>query len=309
MTAKAEAMESIPAAGVKVQMIPVWLQWLWSVRREMWENKALIYAPAAMCALSWVGLVVAILKAHQVVGGNVTDVRDGLMQLLGVAAVVIMVTTGIVAVFYCLDALHSERRDRSVLFWKSLPVGDGTVVLSKAGVAALLLPSITLVVTVITHIGLLAILSVSGGVTGLGWWDVWANAALGQVWLQLAYHLLAIQVLWYAPIYAYLLLVSAAAPRAPILWAVLPPLALSIVEKIAWNTAYLGGLIRERFSGPFGDHWQAGPMHGTRVILPGVMGSVPAAEFFASPGLWIGLVVAAVLLFGATRVRRYRGPM
>src|SRR5688500_3753928 len=56
----------------------------------------------------------------------------------------IMLTTLIIAFFYGLDALHGERRDRSILFWKSLPVSDRTPVLSKVLVMMAVLPGIAL---------------------------------------------------------------------------------------------------------------------------------------------------------------------
>ena len=54
--------------------------------------------------------------------------------------------------FYCLDALYGERRDRSILFWKSLPVSDLTTVLSKASIPIVVLPLLTFAVTVATQL-------------------------------------------------------------------------------------------------------------------------------------------------------------
>ena len=66
-----------------------------------------------------------------------------------IAAMMIIITAFIIGVFYCLDALHSERRDRSILFWKSLPVSDLTTVLSKASVPLAILPLIVLPIVVV----------------------------------------------------------------------------------------------------------------------------------------------------------------
>ena len=67
--------------------------------------------------------------------------------------------------------------------------------------------------------------------------------------LLLLYHLVMVHSLWYAPIYAWLLLVSGWARRAPFLWAVLPPLAIGVVEKVAFNTSHFAAMLANRISG------------------------------------------------------------
>jgi hypothetical protein len=83
----------------------------------------------------------------------------------------------------------------------------------------------------------------------------------------------------------------------PFLWAALPPLAIGVVEKIAFNTSYFAAMLRYRFAGSP----DADAMDPTTHLS-----SVP---FLISPGLWIGLVVSAAFLAVAIRLRRYRGPM
>jgi ABC-2 type transport system permease protein len=121
--------------------------------------------------------------------------------------------------------------------------------------------------------------------------------------LVLLYHLLTVHGLYYAPIYGWLLMVSAWAPRAPFIWAFLPPFVICGVEKIAFNTTYLLGLIEERLIGgpdsSMVEHDHAQDFAGT--LIP--------HHFFSMPGLWIGLAMAAVFLFVAVRLRRYRGPI
>ena len=127
----------------------------------------------------------------------------------------------------------------------------------------------------------------------------------------LLYHLVTVHALWYAPIYAWLLLVSAWARRATFLWAVLPPLAIFAVEKIVFNTSYFAGWLAYRFSGPEAFNVSSSP--GLSAQAGGVsmtgMTSLDPAKFFSAPGLWIGLIVAAAFLFAAARLRRYRGPI
>jgi ABC-2 type transport system permease protein len=121
--------------------------------------------------------------------------------------------------------------------------------------------------------------------------------------LMLLYHLLAIHALWYAPIYCWLLLVSGWARRVAFLWAALPLLAIGVVEKIAFNTAHFAALLHYRFGGPKGVALTAGGMSMDQLT------QVTPGKFLTTPGLWIGLVFAAIFLAAAARLRRYRGPI
>src|SRR2546428_3832169 len=163
-------------------------------------------------------------------------------------------TVFIVGVFYCLDALQGERRDRSILFWKSLPVSDLTTVLSKAITPVVILPLVTFAITVGTQsIMLLVSTTVLLG-SGLSVTALWSHGSLFQSWLMLLHHLLIVHGLWYAPIYGWLPLVAAWARRAPFLWASLPLLAIGVVERIAFNTSHFGTMLAHRMTGgPGGD--------------------------------------------------------
>ncbi len=213
-----------------------------------------------------------------------------------------MVTAFIVGVFYCLDALHGERRDRSILFWKSLPVSDLTTVLSKASIPLVVLPLFSFVVIVATQWIMLLLSSTVLLGSGLSVATLWTEVSLFQIDAALSPG--DVHMLWYAPIYGWLLLVSAWARRAAFLWAVLPLFAIGIVEKIAFNTSHFAALLQWRFmGGPEGGSMTAAvgtSMHPTH-ITPGT--------FLSSPGLWIGLAIAAAFLFAAVRLRRSQGPL
>ena len=157
-------------------------------------------------------------------------------------------TVFIVGVFYCLDALHGERRDRSILFWKSLPVSDLTTVLSKAIIPLVILPLVTFAIIVCVQLIMLLMTGVVLLAHGMSPATTWAHVPLFQNWLMLLYGLVAI-ALWHAPIYGWLLLVSGWARRATFLWAVLPFIAIEILEKIAFNTSYFAALLRDRLIG------------------------------------------------------------
>ncbi len=165
-----------------------------------------------------------------------TAQRAAIEMSYDVAALMIMFTVFIVGVFYCLDALHGERRDRTILFWKSLPVSDLTTVLSKLFVPMAILPVITFVIAIVTQFIMLLISTavlLPSGLAGTTWHLLpWPRLSM------ILLYGLVTSVLWEAPIYGWLLLVSSWAKRATFLWAVLPWLAISAIEKIVFDTAF-----------------------------------------------------------------------
>jgi ABC-2 type transport system permease protein len=233
----------------------------------------------------------------------------GLAMPYSHAAMLLLLTAFIVVIFYCLDALYGERRDRSILFWKSLPVSDLTTVLAKASIPLVVLPLTVFAITVALQLTMLllsaATLLMIGG--SVATW--WRQLPLFQLQAVLLYTL-AVVALWYAPIYAWLLLISAWARRTTFLWAVLPPMAIALVELIAFHTAHFGLLLRERFFG-FAPRAFAFRKPDGSLIDPHFIPitQITPGRFLGSPGLWIGLVFAAVFLAAAVRLRRYREPI
>src|SRR2546428_13053825 len=163
-----------------------------------------------------------------------------------IAAMMLILTAFIVGFFYCLDALYGERRDRSILFWKSLPVSDLTTVLSKATIPLVVLPLIIFAIIVTTQFIMLlwsSVVLLPSGLAG----TTWTRFNLFAQSLILLYSLIAL-ALWHAPIYAWLLLVSSWARRATFLWAVIPLLAITIFEKITFNTTHFIRMLGHRLT-------------------------------------------------------------
>ncbi len=273
----------------------------WSVRRELWENRSIYLAPLAVAGFALVGFLIATI-GRSLSTPDLTQRRTILEEPYSFATALIMGAATIVALLYCLEALHGERRDRSILFWKSLPVSDLTTVLSKASIPFVILPGLAFVVTVATNLIMLLLSTAVLKGSGLSAAALWA-----QLWsfqMQLLYHIVTVHVLWYAPIYAWLLLVSGWARRAAFLWAGLPPLAIFIIEKLAFNTSHFGALLRYRFSGP---EELVFTEPGSFALHP--MMHLDLGKFLSTPGLWTGLLVAAIFLAAAVRLRRYQGPI
>ena len=280
----------------------------WSVRRELWEHRSIYVAPLAVAALILAGFFISTVHLADRMRAALTlspmQQAEAIQQPYTFAAMLMMASFFIVALFYSLDALYGERRDRSSLFWKSMPVSDLMTVLAKASVPILILPLLTFTLT-ITMQGIMALLStVVLRANGLSAATLWSHLPLPQMSLMLLDHLVGVHGLWYAPIYCWLLLVSAWARRAPFLWAVLPLFAMGIVERIAFNTAYLSALLQYRLlGGPEGMAFDAGSMSTDSLA------KLNPVNFLMSPGLWIGFAFAAAFLFAAARLRRSRGPM
>ena len=280
----------------------------WSIRRELWEYRSIYIAPLAAAAVFLFGFSISMFRLPQ----KMRDLsaldpmrqQELVRQPYTYAALLIMGTTFVVAFFYCLDALQGERRDRSILFWKSLPVSDLTTVLSKASVPLVILPLVTSAVTVVTHWIMWLLSSMVLAASGVGAEALWSRFSLMQMTATVVYHLIAIHGLWYAPFYCWLLLVSAWARRMAFLWAVIPVLVLNALEKIALNTTHFAALlIRHAGGAPANAAFTSGHMS----MDP--LAAMPLGAFLSSPGLWIGLVFAALFLAGAVRLRRYREPI
>ena len=279
----------------------------WSVRREMWENRSIYIAPLAGAGVFLLGFMISLVrlpgKFRSLSAINATQHSDVITMPYDFAAGLMMAIALVVGVFYSLEALHGERRDRSILFWKSLPVSDVTTVLSKATIPLVILPLIAVVVTAATQSVMLLLSSAVLAAHGLSVSTYWTQVSLLQMSMGLFYHLFTVHVLLHAPFYCWFLLVSAWARRAAFLWAVLPPLAIGVVEKIAFNTSYFADMLLSQLSGGS----EAVPMDGRMPIDPGMQ--FTPWHFLLSPGLWIGLAVGAAFLAGAVRLRHTREPI
>lgn len=289
MTYEPRAMESLvegaPPIASAAALKPT-RSFYWSVRRELWDNRAIWIAPsitAGVMFFMFLLIMVVMAKPGQVPA----------MPYV-IAPSFVLLAMFLVWMFYCLDALYGERRDRSILFWKSLPVSDLTTVLSKAAIPMLVLPAVTFAITAVLQLALWLAHKATGVMVGVPL-DTPGPFPLLRTWGMLLYGL-AVMTLWRAPVYAWVLLVSAWARRAPLVWAALPLMGLAKLEQVVFGTRHLSNLLfapAEAFVSrprPF--------------LLIDPMDSIAPAKFLSSPVLWIGLVVATLFLFLAARVRR-----
>lgn len=299
-------------------------RFIWLVRREIWEHKAIWVAPLIVIGC----LILAALTGNihlGPIGSSGIDTAMGaippekqarlvLVAYAGLALVVFMVM-GIVSFFYALDSLYADRRDRSVLFWKSLPLSDAETVLSKFAVAAIVIPLVALAGAVLSQfviaVGASAKLAMAGQAAGVMWNP---QAISGGIVIAIVWSVTA--MFWFAPVVGYLMLASAWAPKGPFLWAVLPPAGLFMLERVLLQTNHVGDFIKERMFGLVRlvrpeTVAQADPATGAEVgheVIKlselDLLGNLQ--DFYSSADLWLGAIAAAILVAAAMWVRRYR---
>lgn len=220
-----------------------------------------------------------------------TDLR----RMLYFIAQPFLVIYFIAAWFVLLDALISERRDRTVLFWKSLPVTDTETVLSKLINVIWVAPLVTIGSIVLMQLSLLTLIHFFCDCGDHSWASLWSEAQLPLRSIEWLIGF-ATQGLWWLPLWSWLLLVSAVAPRLPMLWAVLPAALLMFVEWAWFGTLHIAGLLSERFDSV------ALPRYGANEASQ--IGLREILAFWLSPDLWLGVLIAAALIAATVHCRR-----
>ena len=283
----------------------------WSIRRELWENRSVYLAPLIVAAVvlfaSSLGTIGLPRRMRTLPTLDPAKRHAAVVMPYSMAPAPIMLAAFLVGFFYCLDALHGERRDRSILFWKSLPVSDRTTVLSKATIPLVVLPLIAFSLSVVTQVILLLLSTMVLLGNGLSPATFWGQVGFFQG-LPIMLYGLTVHALWFAPIYGWLLLVSAWARRAPVLWAVLPLLAVSAVEQITFHTRLFMSMLQYRVIGAMREAFAITPKGGDRGNIDR-LSQLDPARFLSAPGLWVGLIFAAAFLAAAVRLRRNREPI
>ncbi len=285
----------------------------WSIRRELWENHSIYVAPLAAAGVYLFGYVISLIWVpsgmREMIASHSTPQLIALAMPYSHAAMLIMATAFLVGIFYSLDALHSERRERTILFWKSLPVSDLTTVVSKAIIPLVVLPLVVFAITVSLQIMMRLLSTAVLLVTGADAATQWTELPLFQMQLVLLYSLIVL-ALWHAPLYMWFLLVSGYARRATFLWAVFPPLAIAALEYIAFHSHYFGSMLLDRLIGFDASAFDLKDKNGVPIdahFIP--LAQLAPGRFLTSPGLWLGLAFAAIFSVAAVRLRRYREPL
>ena len=279
----------------------------WSVRRELWENRWIYLAPVGVASVFLFGFLISMIHLPGKLHGMSIDLhhRDAIATPYDIVAGLMMLTTILVNVFYCADALYGERRDRSILFWKSMPVSDLTTVLAKASIPLVIVPLLACATAVVAQFIMLLLSSAALLASGLSVSPLWTQLSFFRMSLLLFYHVFTAHTLWPAPVYCWLLLVSGWPRRATLLWAALPVVAIGGLEAIVFRTWHFAALVGTRLIG-------AAPAidFGSPDTFPtNPMTHITPLNFLSSPELWLGLALSAAFLAAAVRLRRYQGPI
>ena len=320
----------------------------WLLKREYWEHRGgFLWAPLIA------GAIFLAISAMAVIAGESMrrSVDQGDLEMNGVQLRMLtetlspkemaelgggldlgtlmagswpLIVLAFVVFFYCLGALYDERKDRSILFWKSLPLSDGQTVLSKVASALVVAPLVAMVAAIITSIGFLVLLSAyvmfhGGNPIPL----IWGPASP----LSISFHMLAslpVYAAWALPTVGWLMLVSAWARTKPFLWALLVPVFSGIL--VTWFD------VMEMFGSSASWFWQhivgrilLGTVPGMDLVYRGasdpqmvnfnpdgpqdivtLFSAQNAWGAFATLDLWIGVAVGAAMIFGAVHFRRSR---
>ncbi len=325
----------------------------WLLKREYWENRGgFLWAPLIAGAISLVMSLIGILLglwglSRAARGGNLhidneniningldlklltqrmdaqgmADLGNALDFTLLLGSLWPFVVLAFVTFFYCLGALYDDRRDRSILFWKSLPLSDTQTVLSKLISALVVAPVIAVIASILTMFGFMLILScVALAYGGNPMTLIWGPASPLSL---VASHLsrLPVYLLWGLPTAGWLLMCSAWAKSKPFLWGVMLPIFAGIIVATTkvmqlfdlttgWFWQHIvGRLLLGTLPGSdvFYRMDQLRAIVGDRDNLVSALAPMNQLAALKLPELWIGAAFGVLFIIIAIRLRRRGG--
>ncbi len=294
------------------------------IKREIWEHRSIWVTPAAIASIVSLGVLamlvfasgyaaeldVAIFGAQNIAGD--AERKAALTGFFLGTSWIFVIALAILTVFYSLDSLYAERKDKSILFWRSLPVTDAETVVSKLITAVFVLPTVTVLGIIGTHLINLIVTSIWVSMKGAdGGALIWGSVALFDNWAA-AFIVVIATGIWMSPFIGWFLLVSAYTKRSPLLMAFLPLILIGLLEPIILRTHMFAENVLARGDGlpifrtvdvdRFFDEeeWRLGD--GATSLLQ----HLDVAQFLTSSGTWAGIVVCGLLSMAAIYVRRFR---
>jgi ABC-2 type transport system permease protein len=270
------------------------------LQRELWEHRSLWIAPLAVGGLLMLAMIFAQNGAGRGYsfpigppGPGVSAAEAAAMTLIG-TGLFLGAVAGLVVLTYLLDCLYAERKDRSILFWKSLPVSDAQTVLAKLTVALVIVPAGVILLTLLLQPILAAIFYLRfEAMRPIVSWQALAGwpEGLGRLGLTWIYCLI-----WYLPFAGYLMMASVLARRLPLVHAALPLVVICMWEWMFVDSTAIRSFVHDRFV----------PWNRSSEVLLNVRVDGRWQEAFQDPALWVGLAAGTGILYIVVRVRRYR---
>ena len=291
------------------------------VKRELQEYKVgLIYAPFIVAFILSLVIVlvyfgVADIKTNEfnfstsvyengeavewmraaTVDQKVAVIRSGLV-VLGFPIAFVMIFA---VLSYSLGTFFEERKDKSIIFWRSLPISDLKTVLSKVFIVVFVAPLIILPALIFLHVAALLTASIYFAVADIvpfTW--IW-NAYSIVDWFRIIFSLW-MQLLWSLPILAWLMLAGAYS-RKPIVAAILPLVGLIAIERVVFGSAVFLATAIERIQ-----PWSLMSSFPKQYEQLRVVEIADIPLLLATQEFWYGILIS-VLLIGAIVYIRSRG--
>lgn len=294
------------------------------IKREIWEHRSIYVTPLAVASIVTLGTLATLMFASgfaaeldiAIFGAtNIAGDAERKLVLTGFfigTAWLFLLALAVLTVFYTLDSLYAERKDKSILFWRSLPVTDAETVVSKLITAVVVIPVVAVIAIIATHLVNLVVTSVwvtvKGGDAGL---LIWGSVPLLDNWLAVLIVVLATAV-WMSPFIGWFLFVSAFTKRSPLLMAFMPLVLIPLIEVIFLRSGVFVELVFARggfmplFRGMnMGEFFDKDRLRVNEEVVS-LLGHLDVSQFVLSPAMWAGVAVCGLLTTGAIYIRRYR---
>jgi len=294
------------------------------IKREIWEHRSIYVTPIAIAVVvslvSLAGMVtvsafdkevnIALFGATNIAGD--AERQAALTVFFLGTSWVFLFALAILTTFYSLDSLYAERKDKSILFWRSLPITDAETVISKLLTAVFVLPLFTVAAIIVTHLVNLVITTgwviVKGGNAAH---LVWGSVTLFDNWAA-ALIVTVASAIWMSPFIGWFLFVSAFTKRSPLLMAFMPLIIVPIIEwiffrsKIFASAVFGRGEVIPLFREMDIEHFFDEERMQVNEELVSLLAHINVGKFLLSPSVWVGMVVCGILVTAAIYVRRYR---
>lgn len=294
------------------------------LKREIWEHRSIYVTPLAIASIVTLGtlamlmfaggfakeLDIAIFGATNIAGD--AERKIALTGFFVGTSWVFLLAAMVLTIFYTLDCLYAERKDKSILFWRSLPITDAEAVIAKLATAIVLIPLVTVAAIIATHLVNLLVTSLWFSAKGADAGHlIWGSVPLLDNWLAALIVTLA-SAIWMSPFVGWFLFVSAYTKRSPLLMAFMPLVLVPLLELIFLRTTIFAEAVFTRrgmiplFRGmDMEAFFNEDSLHVNEEIVS-LLTHLDVLQFLSSPSMWGGVLVCALFVAAAIYVRRYR---